>query len=419
MLERLLGRKTSTEVAETEIRAALSRIGSLTLRTVMQSEVDRADAQRVTAEAMVRHGRRPIWVRSLWGDFQIVRAYYTAEAGGQGDAPSDSSLGLWQSYTPVMARTLSKLAAQLPFEAAAAMLHEMTAATVNGRQFHRLTAEVGTVARAWLDPQKAPADPSSIFYVSFDGVAVPMRKECLKGRRGRAPDGTAKTREIRLGCTFTQTKTDEHGNPVRDPASTTYLASLSSSHDFGHQMRAEARRRGMTANRRVVVLTDGALWCETLASVNFPGRTHILDFFHAAEHVGALALALLGEGKATTVQFRAWRRALRRGKAAVLIAEAQSMLGKAHDREAAERNIRYLEHNLERMRYADFRKQGLFIGSGVVEAGCKTVVAQRAKLSGMLWGEKGIDDILALRCLFLSRRLDRFWDDALARPHAA
>jgi len=384
----------------------------------MQSEADRADAERPRPRGMIRQGRRPIWVRCLWGDFRIRRAYYTAKSGGRGSAPAEQRLGIWQSYTPAMARVLSKLAAQLPFAGAAAILQETTGARVNARQFHRLTAQAGSAARRWLDAQKPAGEQAGILYVSFDGVAVPMRKRHLRGRRGRGPGGTPKTREIRLGCAFTQTSCDRRGKPVRDPDSTTYLAALCSSRDFGHKMRAEARRRGLAAGRRVVVISDGAKWCEKLAALRFPGRVHILDFYHAAEHVRELSSALLGEGKPSILRFKAWRRTLYRGKAPELIAEAESLLGQAVDRGAAEREIRYLRHNLERMRYAHFRRQGLFIGSGVVEAGCKTVVAQRTKLSGMLWGRKGLEDLLTLRCLLLSRRIDSFWGDALTPRRA-
>src|SRR5258707_15197126 len=80
----------------------------------------------------------------------------------------------------------------------------------------------------------------------------------------------------------------------------------------------------------------------------------------------------------------------------------------ALDTEQAAREIAYLENNLERMNYGTFRKAGYFIGSGVVEAGCKTVVGKRMKCSGMFWSEEGGQGVLDLRCAFLSNRLDAF-----------
>ena len=216
----------------------LSKVGAGTLRAVIQTNVDRADAGRETPAGMVRQGRRPVWVRSLWGDFRIFRAYYTHRHGGCGSAPSDGLLGLYgPSYTPALAKILSKLAAQMPFESAAELLHDTAGTKVNGRQFHRLTGEVADSVRAWTARLKPGAERPGTLYVSFDGTGVPMRKEYLVGRKGRAPDGQAKTRELRLGCVFTQTGVDADGRPMRDPASTSYLSSLSCSKRFGREVR--------------------------------------------------------------------------------------------------------------------------------------------------------------------------------------
>jgi hypothetical protein len=78
----------------------------------------------------------------------------------------------------------------------------------------------------------------------------------------------------------------------------------------------------------------------------------------------------------------------------------------------------YFVNNVERMPCGTFRAQGFFIGSGVLEAGCKTVIGSRCKQSGMFWGQPGAENILALRCIPASRRLHEFWQDRLHR-HAA
>ena len=73
----------------------------------------------------------------------------------------------------------------------------------------------------------------------------------------------------------------------------------------------------------------------------------------------------------------------------------------------------YFVHNVERMKYRTFRRQGFFIRSGVIEAGCKTVIGSRCKQSGMFWGKPGAENVLALRCIHSSRRLDEFWKERL------
>ena len=71
----------------------------------------------------------------------------------------------------------------------------------------------------------------------------------------------------------------------------------------------------------------------------------------------------------------------------------------------------YFERNAERMRYPTFRAQGLFVGSGVVEAACKTVIGARLNCSGMFWAVRGANAIIALRCCRLSRRFEDYWVD--------
>jgi hypothetical protein len=69
-----------------------------------------------------------------------------------------------------------------------------------------------------------------------------------------------------------------------------------------------------------------------------------------------------------------------------------------------------LEKNAEYMRYAEFRTQGLFVGSGVVEAGCKTLIGQRLKQSGMEWSVRGANAIISLRCILTSGRFEEYWE---------
>jgi len=95
-------------------------------------------------------------------------------------------------------------------------------------------------------------------------------------------------------------------------------------------------------------------------------------------------------------------------------------LGRARSKDSAqpadlEREVNYFRNNAERMRYADFRKRGMFVGSGVVEAGCKTVVGQRLKRSGMHWTIRGSNAIIAPRCLIFSGHWEDFWGSSRNR----
>jgi len=246
-----------------------------------------------------------------------------------------------------------------------------------------------------------------------DGTGIPVRPEETEGRQGKQEDQSAKTREVKLGCVFTQTKEDEAGNPIRDPQSTSYIATLEPAVEFGSLLRAEAIKRGVALARLVVFLGDGAAWVWELARVNFPMAVFILDFFHAAEHLEWLAEALFGEKtEQSKTQWEQWAKLLKEqpdGLEIVLREARHALPRRGKRREAALKQIGYFESNTHRMRYAEYQARGLFIGSGVIEAGCKTVIGRRLKQSGMFWGVAGAQNVLDIRCLLENRQFDLFW----------
>jgi hypothetical protein len=256
--------------------------------------------------------------------------------------------------------------------------------------------------------------PDQVFYVEGDGTGIPVRPEETEGRKGKQEDQSAKTREVKLGCVFTQTKEDEEGKPIRDPDSTSYVATLEPAVEFGALLRAEAFRRGLALAKVIVFLGDGAAWVWELARVNFPMAVFILDFFHAAEHLELLAEALFG-GKNDTAktQWEQWAKVLKEqpdGLEIVLREARQTLPRRGKRREAALKQIAYFESNTHRMRYAEYQARGLFIGSGVIEAGCKTVIGQRLKQSGMFWGVTGAQNVLDIRSLLENRQFGPFWE---------
>jgi hypothetical protein len=274
---------------------------------------------------------------------------------------------------------------------------------------------VGKDAQAWQGREATPAPcDAPILYVSADGTGVPMRRKELEGRKGKQEDGSAKTRQVYLGCVFTQHQTDEQGRPVRDHDSTTYVSSLQSIGEFGPLLRREAIRRGMGGAGQVVLLIDGAVGLENMGKDCFKDSVQIVDFYHALEHAGRVLDAQLGkhhpEHKARQ---RRWAKRLLQDKVESLIKETRQACEDQPQQEAVEKELGYFQSNIQRMQYGTFRKQGFFIGSGVVEAGCKTVIGARCKQSGMFWSEPGAENILALRCIHSSRRLDHFWKHRL------
>lgn len=348
-----------------------------------------------------RYRDRSCEVLSTLGPVTIWRDYYYPP-GPQGNFPLDRTLGLIGNCTPGAARMLARTAAQLPYLESSAQLHELAGLKVDPSQIQRLVQLLGPMAQEGLIqlPEPAP-QPAPQFYVSVDGTGVPMVSAELEGRPGRGPDGKAKTREVKLAAMFTQTIHDAEAQPIRDPQSTTYLGSFVGSNEFGVRVRQAALHRGMAQARTVIYLGDGAAWVWEIARTCFPQAVPILDYFHASQHVVALAKAVYADpGTANNWAIR-WQSLLYDSQLDTLLAEARLASG-APLSELAQAELDYLERNRTRMDYSRYRQEGWFIGSGVVEAGCKRVIGQRLKQSGMFWTESGATAVASLRCALLS-----------------
>lgn len=359
-------------------------------------------------------GRRKEFL-SLFGPVPLSRNYYHWEARQEGRAPLDQALGLWAGYSPGVLRVLCRLAARFPFEIAASEFKAYCGLEVEGRQIQRIAQEMGPLVRQ--TQQQLPAFKHAsglipVMYAAVDGTGVPMVPEALEGRVGKQPDGSAKTREVKLGCIFTQTATDEEGLPVRDYQSTSYVAGFEEAADFMVRVRQEAIRRRMGAALLVVLLGDGAAWIWEQGRKCFPMAFQILDLYHALEHLSALTKLMEAQSEAAKVLWQTWREQLLADGVAEVLCQARERSAQLSGEAAklAAEEIGYFQNNQTRMLYGTYRALGFFYGSGVVEAGCKTVIGGRCKGSGMLWSEAGATHVLDLRCSLFCNQFDQVWD---------
>ena len=397
------------------IRAVLFRTGAQVVAQLFQAVADRVDAAYRARAGEHFKERVPIQAQCTFGTFTFERNYYWSAARG-GHCPSDDALGLEAGHSPALVRLACLEGAdETSFDKAQRHLEQTGGITMDARQIQRLVQRVGPVLQEWpkrkAQPPGTASPPTPILYVSADGTGIPMRKEELEGRKGKQPDGKSKTRQVYLGCVFTQHKTDEKGRPMRDWESTTYVASMQSVNVFGPLLRQEAIRRGMGAAKQVVFLVDGAEGLERMGQTNFKNAVQIVDFYHAMEHAGLVLAALMG-GKAHPdyePRRRQWAKRLLRNGVANLVADVRRECAGQPCASAVETELHYFESNIKRMQYGTFRKKHFFIGSGVIEAGCRTVIGQRCKHSGMFWSQSGAEHILALRAIHASRQDNDFW----------
>lgn len=374
------------------------------------------------------HRNRARTVDSLFGPFELRRNYLHHAKSGTGRFPLDEAIGLEGAATPAVAKLMGRAASRAAsYREAADDLLAYAGLDFDARDLGRTVAALAPKLREALEalPHSAQKPSIDTLYVSCDGTGTPMRREELHGVAGRQEDGSAHTREAKLGCVFTQTDTDAHGlllrdedgNPLRDPDSTSYVGTYQGCREIAVLLHHEALRRGLDRAKRVVFIGDGAAWVWENARLTFPNAIEILDFYHACEHVGELACAIHDHDPAQAALLRTrWCHEMKQSSPEALLAESRALLAEHPQwtqpkREAIELQINYLQSHSSRTHYGLYRQAGLFIGSGVIEAGCKTVIGRRLKQSGMFWSQSGAENILSLRCLVLGPHFDQAWNE--------
>jgi Uncharacterised protein family (UPF0236) len=374
------------------------------------------------------HELRPKHLSTVVGPITIRRPYYVCPGCHQGQSPRDAELDVvGTAYSPGVRRMLALVGSDGSFEQGREQLELLAGIEVTAKAVERQAEGIGgdieaceqlAIRRAKqleLPEVCAPAVP--VLYIEMDGTAIPVVKAETEGRAGKVDGQSAHTREVKLGCVFTQTTTDQERRPVRDEASTSYVAAIEAAEQFGLRLYTEAWRRGWSRAKKKVVIGDGAVWIWNLAKQHFPGAIQIVDLYHARQHVWELSARLFPQHDKARKRWTArCLNRLDRGKIQTLIKilrdtqTATEELANSVNNEAE-----YFARNSERMCYPAFRSQGLFVGSGVVEAACKTVIGSRLKRSGMFWTVRGANAIIALRCCRLSRRFEDYWTTR-ARP---
>ena len=391
----------------------------------------RTEAVRCRCGAVMdSQGVRAKQIQTLLGWVAFTRSRYVCPRCGKTRYPGDEALDVvGTSRSPGLRRQVARLGAKEPFAEVAADLRELAGIEISRKDAERIAETVGEQMETWMAAERLalrlqePPPPETLktldaFYIEPDGTGVPVVPHEVEGRRGKQADGTAKTREAKVGCVFTQTQTlrDDEGRLRRDDASTSYVAAIESADAFGARLYAEAVRRGLFYARRVIVLGDGAEWVKNLAALHFPQAQFILDYYHATEHIGDLCRALFDRDLKQVARYRdRWTDCLWEGNVETVIQEARACLPKdPRAKPEARTQIAYFEKNQDFMHYADYRAQGLFIGSGVVEGACKHLIAQRFKQSGMEWTVRGANAIMATRAGIRSGRYEEFWEQRAA-----
>lgn len=417
------------EAVEMLVRSALHQAGTSTLTELLRFPApdQRAIPCPCGQQAMYRELRVKT-VLTVVGTVEVSRPYYLCPHCHQGQFPADQELDLVDTqFSPGVRRMQALVGQQAPFEHGREQLKLLAGLDVTTKSVERVAESIGAdIARqeqqaidgaVQLDLPLIVGEPVPLLYIQMDGTGVPVVNKETLGRKGKLDGLPAHTREAKLGCVFTQTKWDKEGYALRDDGSTTYTGAIENAAQFGKRLYVEAWKRGWSRAQKKVVLGDGAEWIWNLAQEHFPGALQIVDLFHARQHLWDLARLLYPND---TRRRNAWiglhqKRWLDKGKIAKLVASLRQIQSTDADLAKKIRNeADYFATNAARMQYPKFRKQHLFVGSGVIEAGCKTVIGHRLKQSGMFWSVKGANSILALRCSHLNGRFEDYWESRRA-----
>lgn len=408
-------------------RTVLHQAGAAALTQLLRFAEPAADERAIPCSCGHQAQYRELRSRQLLtalGEAEISRPWYLCRHCHNGQFPVDRQLDIEnRDCSPGVRRMQALVGQESPFDHGREQMKSLAGLEVTAKSVERTAEAIGADIAAseqceirkavQLDLPVIVGEPIPILYVQMDGTGVPVVKKETEGRKGKTDGQPAHTREVKLGCVFTQTTWDEEGYAIRDLDSTTYTGAIETAEEFGRRIYLEAWNRGWNCAVKKVVVGDGAEWIWNLADQHFPGAVQIVDLYHARQHLWDLARKLHPNDDITQ---KAWikvhlKRLLDKGKIEKLVAAIRSLIPTHLSQlEKIRTEADYFERNADRMRYPKFRGQHLFVGSGVIEAGCKTVIGSRLKRSGMFWTVRGANAILALRCCHLNGRFEDYWE---------
>ena len=350
-------------------------------------------------------GYREKTLMTLLGPVRYQRAYYRCTKCGASYYCGDEAVGLaLGSYSLPAQEAVSLVCCEVPFETGRELLGRLTGIDISNSHAQVITQRHGDELERCGQQQRdalfagelqvVPENCPDRLYITLDGLKMPF---------------TDDWHETKVGSVYDVVRDDEG---IDTPHRTTHTCGTREGPDaFGRRLYQEAIHRGLELSREHVVVADGAPWTWNIAAEHFPGAMQILDFYHAAQRLHEVGRAVYGDGTAKARQWaEANRKRLLKGRLVDVFRSLRGLRPRtAEGRDAVRTAIGYYQNNSSRMDYPKYRAMGCHIGSGVVEAACKTVAAARCKRSGMRWSQHGAQSVLTLRCLRLNGRWDGYW----------
>lgn len=424
--------------AELGLLKSLVRLGRAAMQHWCQQLGDGDRGARITEDGVSyrRLGKRAKTIHGLFGWVSYVRVCYARLGGGAGWAPLDDQLGAQRGYTSGCQYFMACFCGRQPYQESLDHFHEVFRADDQEKVSMRKAYQMTCAVNHGLEQQRqqeiteyleegtrvAVQEPiTDTMAVCIDAGKVPTRANENVDDAG-AKSYQCQYRDAKVATVSALHKPKDADTPAAEAeedteeavrlTNTSCVTGIEHADAFFARIEVEMQRRSaQLAALNLVIIADGASWIwDRVADLAERGQQvwHILDFWHACEHLATIARWLYGEGsERCTESFRRWRGMLRESRGAEVIEELTTLRDSGEYpalRADIQGEVDYLMANQQRMDYRRYRELGLPIGSGTVESACKNVVAARMKQSGMMWGMPGATGMLQLRASLKSRR---------------
>ena len=294
------------EAIEMVVRSAMHQAGAAALTELLHFPTPTADQRTLPCSCGQQAHYRELRSKPILtavGKVEVSRPYYLCAHCHSGQFPADVELDIEHTeFSPGVRRMLALVGQDAPFDQGRQQMKLLADLEVTTKAVERTAEAIGEdiaareqnqIQRAMqLDLPVVVGEAIPLLYVQMDGTGVPVVKKETEDRQGKTQGQPAHTREVKLGCVFTQTTWDQGGYAIRDPDSTTYVGAIETAEAFGKRLYLEAWKRGWSRAQKRVLMGDGSEWIWNQAQEHFPGATQIVDLYHAREHLWELTRKL-------------------------------------------------------------------------------------------------------------------------------
>jgi hypothetical protein len=348
---------------------------------------------------------------TLHGKLKLKRAYFHCSKCKKGEFPHDKILGLMPArVSPVVAEKICLVSSLDPFIKASDILHRLSGIKVSATCMEDISEKIGFLisetdrkqAAINIEQLEPCTEKPERLYVQADGAMV----NTVEGWR-----------ENKLGMVFSEADIKRSGKGEKERISILKKNFVTSLFEgvttFKNLLKLIAHRAGASSAREVILITDGAVWLMNMGKEFlelFPNTVHILDWFHVTENLWKCSKALFGENnKKGRLWVERYKQMIWDGDITEALAKLLQEANDSKSQTPLRELYGYFDFRKAEMDYANFRKQGYYIGSGSIESANSYAIQDRLKKSGMKWSVKGANAIAHLRIKYLSDNWDYLW----------